>query len=258
MSAMSWGEVELEPEVRDWYLSLGDESQARASFHVDRLAELGPLLDEPHTRQLDGKLRELRFYLEGKAVRVTYWIAPGRRIILLTVFPKTQRRERGEVERAKRAMEKCMRRRGHRGQRRMKMTAKHTTWSDLKQSRPLSAEGRAAYEDEARIAAFRELAHRLRTGAGLTQAELAERIGTTQSADRVDGRWRHPTNARDAREGGELRSAPSSSSASASISARTARSRSSCVRDAQSSGRRADLSRQAGVRTHAHALLTSC
>ena len=54
-------------------------------------------------------MRELRFYLEGKAVRVTYWIAPGRRIILLTVFPKTQRRERGEVERAKRVMDKCMR-----------------------------------------------------------------------------------------------------------------------------------------------------
>ena len=106
---MSWGEVELEPEVRDWYLSLSEESQARASFHVDRLAEMGSLLDEPHTRQLDGKLRELRFYLEGKPVRVTYWIAPGRRIILLTVFPKTQRRERGEVERARRAMEKCMR-----------------------------------------------------------------------------------------------------------------------------------------------------
>jgi hypothetical protein len=106
---MSWGEVELEPEVRDWYRRLGEESQARAGFHVDRLAELGPLLDEPHTRQLDGKLRELRFYLEGKPIRVTYWIAPGRRIILLTVFSKTQRRERAEVDRAKRAMEKCMR-----------------------------------------------------------------------------------------------------------------------------------------------------
>jgi hypothetical protein len=106
---MSWGEVELEPEVRDWYLSLGAESQARAQFHIDRLAESGPLLDEPHTRQLDGKLRELRFYLEGKPVRVTYWIGSGRRIILLTVFAKTQRRERAEVDRAKRAMEKCMR-----------------------------------------------------------------------------------------------------------------------------------------------------
>lgn len=109
MSVMSWGEVELEPEVRAWYLGLNEELQVRARFHIDRLAELGPLLDEPHTRQLEGKLRELRFYLEGKPVRATYWIAPARRIILLTVFPKTQRRERAEIERAKRAMERCIR-----------------------------------------------------------------------------------------------------------------------------------------------------
>ena len=101
---MSWGEVELEPEVRDWYLGLHEEAQGRASFHIDRLSELGPLLDEPHTRQLDGKLRELRFFLAGRPVRVTYWIAPGRRIILLTVFAKTQRRERAEVDRARRAL----------------------------------------------------------------------------------------------------------------------------------------------------------
>jgi hypothetical protein len=39
------------------------------------LAGQGPLLGEPYTRQLDGKLRELRFYLNGLPVRVTYWIA---------------------------------------------------------------------------------------------------------------------------------------------------------------------------------------
>lgn len=108
---MLWGEVELEPEVRDWFLALDEGAQARARFHIDRLADVGPLLDEPHTRQLDGKLRELRFYLDGRPVRVTYWIASGRRIILLTVFAKTQRRERAEVERANRALERCTRER---------------------------------------------------------------------------------------------------------------------------------------------------
>lgn len=53
---MFWGEVELEPEVRDWYLTLDDDQQGRVDFHVDRLAKEGPLLDEPHTKQLDGKL----------------------------------------------------------------------------------------------------------------------------------------------------------------------------------------------------------
>lgn len=105
---MSWGEVELEPEVRDWYLALHEADKARVQFNVDRLAEMGPLLDEPFTKQLDGKLRELRFYLDGRPTRITYWIASGRRIILLTVFVKTQRRDRREVERAKRAYERCL------------------------------------------------------------------------------------------------------------------------------------------------------
>src|SRR3990172_8932083 len=56
MCAMSWGEVELEPEVRDW---------------------------------------------SSPSTRVTYWIAPGRGVILLTVFSKTRWQERVEVGRAK-------------------------------------------------------------------------------------------------------------------------------------------------------------
>lgn len=103
-----WGEVELEREVRDWFLALDETDDARVRFHVDRLAELGPLLDEPHTRQLEGKLRELRFYLAGRPNRITYWIAPGRRIVLLTVFVKTQRQERGEIRRARQAMQRCV------------------------------------------------------------------------------------------------------------------------------------------------------
>lgn len=60
-----------------------------------------------HTRQLDGKLWEVRFFLGGRPTRITYWIASGRRIILLTVFAKAQRQERREVRRAKGAMERC-------------------------------------------------------------------------------------------------------------------------------------------------------
>lgn len=105
---MSWGEVELEPEVRDWYQALDVEGQARVGFHIDRLAEMGPLLDEPCTKQLDGKLRELRFYLGGRPTRITYWIASNRRIVLLTVFVKTRQREHREVDRARRAYQQCV------------------------------------------------------------------------------------------------------------------------------------------------------
>ena len=108
MNAMSWGEVEFEPEVRDWYVTLGEEDQARVAFHIDRLAEAGPLLDEPFSKQLDGKIRELRFYLGGRPTRVTYWIASGRRIILLTTFVKTKQRERREIDKARRAYVRCV------------------------------------------------------------------------------------------------------------------------------------------------------
>ena len=72
--------------------------------------------------------------------------------------------------------------------------AKRTTWDETKRERPRTAEGRAAYEDEARISAFRELVYRLRIEARLTQADLAERMVTTQSAiARMEGGGAHPT-----------------------------------------------------------------
>lgn len=72
--------------------------------------------------------------------------------------------------------------------------ARRTSWDEVKAQRPLTEEGRAAYEDEARISAFRDMVYRLRTEVGLTQAELAERMGTTQSAiARMEGGGTRPT-----------------------------------------------------------------
>ncbi len=105
---MSWGSVELVPEVRDWTERLSGAEFGRAAFYVDLLAERGVLLSEPYTKQLDGKLRELRFDLGRRAMRIAYWIAPGRRIILLTVFAKTRDRDRAEVARARKAMMACI------------------------------------------------------------------------------------------------------------------------------------------------------
>lgn len=41
-------------------------------------------------------------------MRITYWIASGRRIVLLTVFHKTRTRDDREIERARRAMRCCV------------------------------------------------------------------------------------------------------------------------------------------------------
>ena len=76
----------------------------------------------------------------------------------------------------------------------MATDAERTSWADLKQATTRSRPTQAAYEDEARIAAFRDLVYRLRTEAGLTQAELAARMGTTQSAiARTEGGGTRPS-----------------------------------------------------------------
>lgn len=76
-------------------------------FYIDLLKDKGVHLDEPYSRQLRGKLRELRFYLGRQQTRISYFIATGRVIVLLTVFGKQRRRERSEIDRAERAMKRC-------------------------------------------------------------------------------------------------------------------------------------------------------
>ena len=57
--------------------------------------------------------------------------------------------------------------------------AERILWEDLRGG-PLTEDEQKIYEDEARIYEFQGLAHRLRTEAGLTEAELAARMGVTQ------------------------------------------------------------------------------
>src|SRR6266545_6625692 len=95
--------VEVEPEVRAWLERLSDRDFGRVDFLVGLLAEQAETLGEPYTRHLQGKVRELRFHLLHRQTRVTYWLAPGRRLVLLSVFHKTRSAETAEVARAVRA-----------------------------------------------------------------------------------------------------------------------------------------------------------
>lgn len=56
-----------------------------------------------------------------------------------------------------------------------------TRWEDLKRSRPLSAEGRLEYRRTRMAVEVAEQVRARRTALGLTQEQLAERMGTTQS-----------------------------------------------------------------------------
>ena len=86
---------------------LTDRDFGRVDFLVGLLAERAETLGEPYSRHLGGKVRELRFHLLRQQTRVTYWLAPDRRVILLTVFRKTRSAESIEVQRAVAAQRTC-------------------------------------------------------------------------------------------------------------------------------------------------------
>jgi hypothetical protein len=100
-------DVEIESEVRSWLAGLSDRDFGRVDFLIGLLAERAEDLGEPYARDLGGKVRELRFHLLRQQTRVTYWLAPGQRVILLTVFRKTRGAETAEVARALRAQAIC-------------------------------------------------------------------------------------------------------------------------------------------------------
>jgi hypothetical protein len=105
-------QVEVEPEVRRWLESLSDRDFGRVDFLVGLLAEHAETLGEPYSRHLGGKVRELRFSLLRQQTRVSYWLAPHQRVVLLTVFGKSRRREAAEADRALRAQQTCEQRHG--------------------------------------------------------------------------------------------------------------------------------------------------
>lgn len=100
--------VELEPEVEQWMDRMSVTEFAATLPHVERLAERGNQLRVPASRALGDGLFELRFDLTRVAWRITYFFATDRRVVLLTVFRKQRQNERHEVQRARRAMDRCI------------------------------------------------------------------------------------------------------------------------------------------------------
>lgn len=107
ISDVMW-EVELEPEVEEWLDKLTLKDFASVLSHIERLGERGNALRMPASRSLGDGLFELRFDLTRVAWRIPFFFAPGRRIVLLTVFRKQRMNERDEIERARIAMRRCI------------------------------------------------------------------------------------------------------------------------------------------------------
>jgi hypothetical protein len=99
--------IEVEPEVRAWLQTLPEADYRAVERVVDILADHPTTITEPLSRHLVGPVRELRVSLRGNAIRITYWLAPQQRVVLLTVFRKQRMRETGEVERARLSQKVC-------------------------------------------------------------------------------------------------------------------------------------------------------
>lgn len=142
---------------------------------IDRLVAHESTARMPLSRSLGDGLFELRFTLGPTARRITYRFTKDGRIVLLTTFRKQRNNERAEIARARRAAEDL------RPDQPVKETtmANYSRWDDTKNKRRApTAEVQAEVKHDL---ALGQLIYDLRTGAGLSQRELAERMGTTQS-----------------------------------------------------------------------------
>ncbi|WP_405797780.1 type II toxin-antitoxin system RelE/ParE family toxin [Streptomyces sp. NBC_01506] len=99
--------IEMEPEVRAWLELLPDKHHRKVEEYAELLADLGTGTPMPFARRLRDGVYELRPTLGGIDARITYWFAPGHRIVLLTVFRKTRIRETAQVARAVAARAVC-------------------------------------------------------------------------------------------------------------------------------------------------------
>ena len=74
--------------VADFIDSLPINAQAKVLRLIDLLARYGVLLKEPYTKQIRGKIRELRITDKTGKVRILYFTNTGKTFVLLHGFVK--------------------------------------------------------------------------------------------------------------------------------------------------------------------------
>ena len=125
---------------------------------------------------------------------MTYWLAWGRRVVLLTVFHKTRSAETAEVQRAIRAQQICETTHVPRP---MRITAEenvmskhqhsgndsgHASYQQVAAARRSTTDYRQGYEEARRAFLIGQVVRGRRLALGLSQTEVAARAGMTQPA----------------------------------------------------------------------------
>ena len=99
--------------VSEFLNSLAVQDRAKVTRLFSLLARYGVLLKEPYTRQIRGKLRELRVIGKDGNIRILYFGMTGKRFVLLHGFmKKTGKTPAQDINIALKRMEDFMERYG--------------------------------------------------------------------------------------------------------------------------------------------------
>lgn len=97
--------------VKTFLDTLSHETQVKILRYFKLLKEYGILLKEPYTRQVKGKIREVRLRDDTGFIRVFYFSFTGKRIIMLHGFiKKTSKTPAEEIIKAEKRMNDFLKR----------------------------------------------------------------------------------------------------------------------------------------------------
>ncbi|MEP7455807.1 type II toxin-antitoxin system RelE/ParE family toxin [Phyllobacterium sp. SB3] len=143
--------------------------QARLIRLMEMVESIGlDSMREPHVKHIDGKLWELRAKAAEGIARGLYIAVAGRRVVILHVFVKKNAADTTKCSGSSLSTDEA--------------GGNMKTLGELKKKYVKDPEFRKHYKQADREYAVIELLIRTRTQAKLSQAELAKRMATTQSA----------------------------------------------------------------------------
>lgn len=106
-------DAEGKEPAADFIDALSSEARVKIFRIIRLLKDYGVLLKEPYTKQIRGKVRELRIRDSQGAIRILYFTYTGRRFILLHSFiKKTEKTPDREIEIAEKRMNDFIQRGG--------------------------------------------------------------------------------------------------------------------------------------------------
>ncbi len=90
-----------ESPILDFIYGLNKREQTKVFKYIDYLREQKGMLDEPYSRHIKGKIRELRVDFARNRFRIFYFLFIGKTIVLLHAFEKdTQKTPLNEITKA--------------------------------------------------------------------------------------------------------------------------------------------------------------